>query len=1051
MNRRMDKTYVAAMVCWLVLTVLALVTMPDLDGLVREKGQVELPPTVQSETAKTLLREMDDGGGTFSVIAVFYSGREEALSAEQRRHVETVIGELKAKKDELGIAKIVSHLDNDEAEKQFVSDDGTTILAQLEVNEASGTVAEVSQRLYEAIQIDGVETYLTGAELVVEDFVRSSQQGVKKTELFSVIVIILILILVYRSPVVPLVSLLTVGVAYLVSLNVVTHLVEWIDFPMSNFTQVFLVVVLFGIGTDYNILLYSRFKEELGRQESVPSAVKATFRSAGKTVLYSGAAVFIGFAVLLLADFKVYRSGAAVAVGVGVLLLVLMTLNPFFMALLGKAMFWPAKQSKGHGENRLWKFLSRQSVARPFAALFIVGLICIPAVLSYGNELSFNNLWEVDDTYLSKQGIAVIEKHFPPGFSSPATLVLRAEEPLDRQVALQWLDDLAEKVSRVDGVSEVYAPTRPAGEKIPELYVRDQSEALREGLQEAGDGLQEMNEGFSEARDKMAASSGGLDDVERLVDGTGELRQAIVALDEAIRSLSSGIDQGAAGAGQLAEGLGEMKEQATMLAAAVSQLRAGYGALEPGFATMAEQLSLFRQALTGMKAAFAETGRALTSLVEARPGLAAERHMQTAMAATQAGQQQSAELENRLQQALQQYETALTAFQEANASFGQIADGLAKLAAGTEQLHEGAARLDDGLAAASAGTRKLSERLPEMTAGMEQIYAGQQQLLDGLKSLEQNMNRLQDGLAAGSDGIAQIRQGLQEAEDYLSGLRQSPAAEGLYIPEDVLAGEEFQEALDMYMSADRKTAKMIIIFDVNPYAKEAMAIADEIMATAQAALKGTGLESAELAIAGTAATNADLKQMSRQDFVRTMALMLAGIGLVLVVITRSLLQPAAIIGALGLAYGTALGLTELLSRQLFGVELLGWNVPFFSFIMLVALGVDYSIFLMMRYREVAGDAMHAMVEACTRTGSVVISAAVILGATFAALYPSGVLSLMEIATVVIIGLVFLSLLMMPVFLPAVTMAVSKVNMWGYKWKFKTWADAAHESPEHLGR
>jgi len=110
--------------------------------------------------------------------------------------------------------------------------------------------------------------------------------------------------------------------------------------------------------------------------------------------------------------------------------------------------------------------------------------------------------------------------------------------------------------------------------------------------------------------------------------------------------------------------------------------------------------------------------------------------------------------------------------------------------------------------------------------------------------------------------------------------------------------------------------------------------------------------------------------------------------------------------------------------------------------MLVALGVDYSIFLMMRYREVAGDAMKAMVEACTRTGNVVMSAAVILGATFAAMYPSGVLSLMEIATVVIIGLVLLSLIMMPVFLPAVTKAVSRLNMWGYQMKFKTWKDSA---------
>jgi len=1037
----MDKKYVAAFLCWLVLTVLAVVTMPNLDELVREKGQVELPPSVQSEAARVLLSEMDDSGDTYSIIAVFHGG-DRALSAEQRQQVETIIQQLQANQQELGITKIVSHLDNEETEKQLVSKDGTTILTQLEVDERSGTVAEVTQRLYEAIQADGIETYLTGADLVVEDFVQSSQQGVKKTELFSVIVIILILILVYRSPIVPLVSLLTVGVAYLVSLNVVAHLVEWVDFPMSNFTQVFLVVVLFGIGTDYNILMYSRFKEELSRQESVLAAVKQTFRSAGKTVLYSGAAVFIGFAVLLLADFKVYRSGAAVAVGIGVLLLVLRTLNPFFMALLGKAMFWPMTRIGGHGESQLWKFLSRQSVARPFVALLVVSVICIPVTLLYSNELSFNNLWEVNDTYLSKQGIAVIEKHFPPGFSSPATLVVRSDEPLDRQEALQWLDELAEKVVRVDGVSEVYGPTRPAGEKIPELYLRDQTDTLQQGLQEANDGLREMNDGLTEAEKNMTAQSGSLDDVERLVDGTGALRKGAAALEAAIQRLEEGISQGADGAVQLAAGLGQLNDQAGTLSAALSQLRAGYGELEPGFRTFGEQLALLRQAMAGPEAAFAETSRALTSLVQTRPDLSAEPHVQKAMATTQAGQQQLTELENRLQQALQQYELAVNAFHAANESFAQIEDGLSKLQAGVAQLRDGAAQLDTGLADAAAGTKKLAERMPELTAGMAQIHQGQQRLLDGLKDLEQNMNRLRNGLAESSDGLTQISEGLQEAQDYMANLRDSSASEQLFIPEDVLTSDEFQEALDMYMSDDRKTAKMSIILDVNPYSQEAMSIIENIEATVQAALKGTDLEHAEIAIGGTSAQNNDLKQLSRQDFARTMALMLIGIGLMLIIITRSVLQPVAIITALGLSYGTALSLTEQLSQLLFGVELLGWNVPFFSFMMLVALGVDYSIFLMMRYREVAGDAMKAMVEACTRTGNVVMSAAVILGATFAAMYPSGVLSLMEIATVVIIGLVLLSLIMMPVFLPAVTKAVSRLNMWGYQMKFKTWKDSA---------
>ena len=123
------------------------------------------------------------------------------------------------------------------------------------------------------------------------------------------------------------------GVSYIISLSIVALLVEHANLPFSNFTQVFLVVVLFGVGTDYNILLFTRFKEELVKQGHVLKAISTTYRTAGKTVLYSGLAVLVGFLALFLAQFSMYQATAAVAIGVAVLLLVLMTLNPFFMAV----------------------------------------------------------------------------------------------------------------------------------------------------------------------------------------------------------------------------------------------------------------------------------------------------------------------------------------------------------------------------------------------------------------------------------------------------------------------------------------------------------------------------------------------------------------------------------------------------------------------------------------------------------------------------------------------------------------------------------------------
>lgn len=138
--------------------------------------------------------------------------------------------------------------------------------------------------------------------------------------------------------------------------------------------------------------------------------------------------------------------------------------------------------------------------------------------------------------------------------------------------------------------------------------------------------------------------------------------------------------------------------------------------------------------------------------------------------------------------------------------------------------------------------------------------------------------------------------------------------------------------------------------------------------------------------------------------------MLVGIGIALMVVTRSLIQPLTIIATLVTAYISALTMTKLLSKVLLSRTLLTWNTPFFSFIMIVALGVDYSIFLMMRYRDDGAkipDVRRRILNASAKIGTVVISAAIILSGTFAALMPSDVLTLIQVAMTVIIGLVIL--------------------------------------------
>ncbi|MGG5254686.1 MMPL family transporter [Neobacillus sp. SM06] len=1019
---------------WIIITFVTVITMPNLDQLVKEKGQITIPKTEQSAVANDMLKQMDQKGEeTYGIIAVFNSGSKKALSSEQKDQISTVINELKAKQKQLGISAITSHLDSKELEKQLVSKDNTTILTQLSIDKKQGTITNVSKKINQVIQTKDVQTYLTGSELINNDFVKSTQEGVKKTEVIAIVFILAVLIIVFRSPIVPIISLLTVGVSYLVSMGAIAQLVDKVNFPFSNFTQVFVVVVLFGIGTDYNILLYTRFKEELSKQESALMAARVTIQSAGKTVLYSGLAVLLGFTSLILANFKLYQATSAVAIGVAVLLLVLVTLNPFFMALLGKGMFYPVKKFNGHGDNRLWGFLAKNSVARPLIAILLVLALSIPFILNYSNALNFNSLWEVSNKYESKQGINLIDAHFPPGFSSPATVVIQSNKKLDQASSLQTLDDLASKISNVKGVAEVYSPTRPTGNKLKELYINKQANELNTGLGDANNGIGKINQGLSSASGQIGSSdTSGLANVQKLIDGTTQAENGVAALGDAMNQVTAGINSGATGAQQIEDGLASVSKNIITLSSATAQLYTGYSQLESGLSSYDHYFASISQAIDGARAGYQQIETLMTNLIKTKPELANDPNVQQTIGIAKAAQGQLTNLSSQLEQLRVQHQAAMVSFKKANDSLAKVNAGLGQMKGGVALLQKGTNDLKTGLIQGAAGSGQIASKSAELKTGLTQITNGQVQLLTGLKDLQQKMGQLQSGLSESTKGLDQVGNGLKDAQKYLRNLSESKSSETFYIPKEVLASKDFQKALDTYMSTDRKIAKMTIILDVNPYSKKAMPIIRSINKQVDAALNGTDLQDAKVAIGGTTAVNADLKDVSQKDFLRTATIMLIGIALVLILITRSVSRSIFIVGSLVLVYFTSLGISELMSANILHVNLLGWNVPFFSFIMIVALGVDYSIFLMMRYNELEGDTATRIADASRHIGGVVLSAALILGGTFAALIPSGVLTLIQVASVVMIGLLLLSLLAMPILLPALIGFTEKLKRFTIK-------------------
>lgn len=1026
---------------WLVATVALALTAPNMEQLVREKGQIEVPEGYSSSIAAEMIKEMKASGDSqntneLSSVLVFHNpdGLTSSDMAEAKRGIET----LQNGKEQYGITEVITHFDTKELKAQMVAEDGKTVLALVNANQGDRTPAETRDALYNALAGVKVEHYYTGNWLITEDVIQSSQEGLKKTEWITVVFILTILFIVFRSVVAPFIPLVSVGISYVAAQSIVAFLVDLFNFPLSNFTQIFMVAIMFGIGTDYCILLISRFKEELSHTDNRTEAILNTYKTAGRTVFFSGLAVLVGFLSIGLSTFALYRSAVAVAVGVGVLMIVLLTLVPFFMAVLGKAIFWPAKGSLEHKPSRLWGTVGSFSLKRPLFALAILAVIVVPFLAAYDGATSFNSMEEIGEKYNSVKAFNRIADSFGPGESMPSKVVIKTDAAMDTTEGLATIEQVTRELAQVDGVKTVRSATRPSGTAPEDFQVANQMEQLGDGLNEGGDALGQIEAGLSEAGTSLSANAPKLNEavggVSQLIDGTTELKKGVVQLGDGLKQIEQGLRDGSLGAKELSAGLHQAKTSADQLAAASQELLQGYQQMETGLGQLTQAYQQVADQASQLATGLAGVEQGLNGLAQKYPHLQQDPDFlqtQGAVAQLKTGSTQLGEGLKQLNTQLAGVSQGLT---QANTGYDQAVQGQTALAQGLGQLATGLDQLQQGIEQAADGQGQIVSQLPAMTTGFDQLTAGQKELQTGFSQLNGQLGQLTDGLNQSTDGLSRIQDGLVSANDYLSQLANEPNKQltGWYIPEEALTNADFQKALDAYMSEDRKIVTFDVVFEGNPYEVETLGQVAELEAAVARALKGTDHVNAAYAVEGVTSINHDLKNISAEDYSRTVMLMLIGIAIILIALFRSLVMPIYIILSLLLTYYTSMAIAEVIFVDLLGYTGISWAVPFFGFVMLMALGVDYSIFLMDRFKEYRHlPPQEAILLAMKNMGSVIVSAAVILGGTFAAMLPSGVMSLLQIATILLSGLFLYALVMLPLFIPIMVRTFGHANYWPF--------------------
>lgn len=258
--------------------------------------------------------------------------------------------------------------------------------------------------------------------------------------LVTLVVVLVILLIVYRSPVLWIFPLLAAGMSYGLASVFVYHLAKNDVIKLNGQAQGILTVLVFGAGTDYALLLIARYREELHRHERPWDAMRTAWKGAAPAIFASGATVIVSLLCLLLSSLNSNRAlGPVAGVGIAATLLVMLTFLPALLLLGGRWAFWPRRPRFDHAdpqaEHGIWGRIAG-FVARRARIVWMVTAVVLAALAVGVTQLGVTTLGQSDlftNRTDSVAGQEVISRHYPAGTGSPTTIF--TNQSTARQVA----------------------------------------------------------------------------------------------------------------------------------------------------------------------------------------------------------------------------------------------------------------------------------------------------------------------------------------------------------------------------------------------------------------------------------------------------------------------------------------------------------------------------------------------------------------------------------------------------------------------------------------
>jgi putative drug exporter of the RND superfamily len=328
---------------------------------------------------------------------------------------------------------------------------------------------------------------------------------------------------------------------------------------------------------------------------------------------------------------------------------------------------------------------------------------------------------------------------------------------------------------------------------------------------------------------------------------------------------------------------------------------------------------------------------------------------------------------------------------------------------------------------------ELSEEFTKLTTSLDKLDAGQQKLVTLLPpqiaDQEKNLRLTLSNYATNSGINAQTRANTDNATALGQAYDAAKIDDSFYLPPEAFTNPEFQRGLKLFFSPDGKATQMIITHEGDPATPRGIASIDPIRNAAKDAVKGTILAGSHIYLAGTAATYKDIQEGATYDLMIAALAALSLIFLIMLFITRSLIAAIVIVGTVALSLGASFGLSVLLWQDILGIQLY-WIVLALAVILLLAVGSDYNLLLISRFKEEIHAGINTgIVRAIAGSGSVVTSAGLVFAATMASFMFADLRILGQIGTTIALGLLFDTLIVRAFMTPSIAALLGRWFWW----------------------